>query len=113
MRVYYNVAMSKKAIVAFDGRQFSCAEGDKITVNRLSNPVGDVLSFGTVIAGIDGDSLLVADQVEKGTVQAVVKRHARLPKVTARKYRRRKSSRSLYVHRQPITEVEITAVTLS
>jgi len=104
--------MNKKAIVEFDGTQFSCAEGDVITVNHIDYSVGESILLGKVIATLDGDTLMVAEGSAQSEVHALVEEHVRLPKVVVRKYRRRKSSRSHYVHRQPATRLKITAINL-
>ena len=102
--------MSKRAIIAYDGRQFSCVEGDVITVNGISDAIGTKVVFDRVIACVDADSIAVGAKVKNGTVNATVERHERLPKVVSRKYRRRKSSRSQYAHRQPVTHLKIVSI---
>lgn len=102
--------MSKKAVIAYDGRQFSCAPGDVITVNRITDEVGKERTIGQVIAYVDEDTVVTGAQLKGTEVHATVEAHDRLPKVVARKYRRRKSSRSQHAHRQKITRLKITAI---
>lgn len=111
---YYDGCMSRKAIVAYDGRQLSCAEGDVIVVNRLPNEVGETVTIKPVIAYLDGTSMATdAKKLKSAAVEATVEAHERLAKVVTRKYRRRKSSRSQYAHRQPVTRLKITAITVA
>lgn len=104
--------MDKKAIVQYDGRQLSCVEGDVFIVNRLPNEVGETVTIKPVIAYLDGKSIATDEHELRGkAVEATVEAHERLGKVVTRKYRRRKSSRSQYTHRQPVTRIKITAIT--
>lgn len=109
--------MSRQAIIEYDGRQFSCVEGAVITVNRIPQQVGETVQIGRVIAYLDekagiitGKQLKQQSKAAAGGVTAMVEAQERLPKVVSRKYRRRKSSRSQYAHRQPVTRLKITAI---
>ena len=78
---------------------------------RLDAAVGDAVAFDQVLLVGEGANVKVgAPLVKGGKVEAKVVSQGREDKIMIIKFRRRKHYRRTQGHRQPFTEVEITAI---
>lgn len=103
--------MSDQAIIKTGGKQYRVAVGDKLRIEKLATDVGATVDFDEVLLVGSGDGVKVGTPMVDGAkVSAVVKNHGRGKKLIVYKFRRRKNYRRKNGHRQPFTEVEITAI---
>ncbi len=101
------------AIVEIAGQQFKVAKDQKVYVNRLQGEEGDSVSFDKVLLSGDGDNItLGAPAIDGALVGATITRHVKGDKVIVFKKKRRKGYRVKNGHRQSLTEISITGITL-
>jgi large subunit ribosomal protein L21 len=101
------------AIIEVGGRQEKVSVGDVLDVESIPNKKDKDVTFSHVLLLSDEDKISVGRPYVKGAkVAAEVLEHLRGKKVLSFKYRRRKSSRRLKGHRQSLTKVRITEITL-
>jgi large subunit ribosomal protein L21 len=102
------------AVIQTGGKQYKVAQNDVITVERLSGDAGTTIELGDVLAVSDGATLQVGSPLVPGAkVTAEVVEQTRGPKVIIFKKRRRQNSRRKNGHRQDLTVLKITSVTVS
>ena len=101
------------AIVEIAGQQFKVAKDQRVFVNRLAGEEGDSVSFDKVLLTGDGDSItLGAPAIEGALVDAKITKHLKGDKVIVFKKKRRKGYRVKNGHRQSLTEISITGITV-
>ena len=97
------------AIIATGGKQYRVSQGDVIYVEKLDNQVGDEVTFPVLMLG--GDTVEVGSPVLAGaTVKGKVLKQGKGQKIIVFKYKSKKNYRRKAGHRQPFTQVEITAI---
>ncbi len=97
------------AIIATGGKQYRVSEGDTIYIEKLDNEPGDEVTFPVLM--LSGDSVEVGNPyVEGANVIGKVVRQGKGEKIVILKYKSKKNYRRKAGHRQPFTQVEITAV---
>ena len=100
------------AVIKTGGKQYKVAAGEKIKVEQIAADVGQEIVLDQVLAVGDGAELQVGSPwVAGASVKATVVAQGRHDKVHIFKMRRRKHYRKSAGHRQPYTELEISAVT--
>ena len=100
------------AVIKTGGKQYKVAAGEKIKVEQIAADVGQEITIDQVLAVGAGTDLKVGTPLVAGAVvKATVVAHGRHDKVRIFKMRRRKHFRKQGGHRQPFTELEISAVT--
>lgn len=105
------VAVSDQAIIKTGGKQYRVAVGDKVRVEKLDLDVGAGIDFDQVLLIGQGAATKVGTPVVAGAkVSAKIVSHGRGKKLVVYKFRRRKMYRRKNGHRQPFTEVQITAI---
>jgi large subunit ribosomal protein L21 len=83
-----------EAIVKISGKQYRVAEGQRVTVDRLSNPVGEEVTFDQVLLLAHGDRTDIGTPVVSGAaVTAKVVAATRGPKIVVFKYKAKKRYR--------------------
>jgi large subunit ribosomal protein L21 len=98
------------AVIKTGGKQYRVAEGQKLRVERLPGNPGDSLNFDQVLF-VGGDSPKVGRPLVAGaSVSAQILGQDRAKKIIVFKLRRRKNYRRKQGHRQPYTELQITAI---
>ena len=103
--------MAMYAVIKTGGKQYRVASGQKLKVEKLAAEVGSELTLSEVLAVGEGDSLRVgAPTVEGASVVVNVVAHGLGDKVRIFKLRRRKHYKKAQGHRQPFTEIQITAI---
>lgn len=99
------------AIIETGGKQQKVSVGDVLDVERIAKKK-DVV-FNHVLLVCDGEKVEVGKPYLKSAkVGAQIIDQVRGPKVISFKYRRRKSSRRIHGHRQDLTRVKITEISL-
>jgi len=102
------------AVIQTGGKQYKVAQNDVITVERLAGEAGATIELAEVLAVSDGATVRFGSPVVPGAkVTAEVVEQTRGPKVIVFKKRRRQNSRRKNGHRQDLTVLKITGVTLS
>jgi large subunit ribosomal protein L21 len=101
------------AIIKAGGKQFRVSQGDTIAINRLTAEAGATTQFDQVLCHGEGKDLTVGSPTIPGAVvEGQVIEHFRGEKVVAFKYRRRKGYSRKVGHRQELSRVKITGITI-
>ncbi|HEU0135853.1 MAG TPA: 50S ribosomal protein L21 [Flavobacterium sp.] len=101
------------AIVEIAGQQFKVSKDLKVYVNRLTDKEGDAISFAKVLLLDDNGTVsLGAPAVEGASVEATVLQHLKGDKVIVFKKKRRKGYKKRNGHRQYLTQIQISGITL-
>ena len=101
------------AIVEIAGQQFKVSKDLKVYVNRLSDDEGAAISFAKVLLLDDNGTItLGAPAVEGASVEAKVLQHLKGDKVIVFKKKRRKGYKKTNGHRQYLTQIQISGITL-
>ena len=101
------------AIVEVGGHQWKVSEGTRLDVNRLPGDVGSQEALERVLAAHDGTRLHVGRPYVTGAkVLCEVVEQRQGPKTIAYHFRRRENWRKTVGHRQPLTRLHVTAITL-
>ena len=100
------------AIVEIAGKQFKVSKGDKIEVPKLkNNKEGDKVKVDKVLLKSDGKkSDIGTPYVSGSSVELLVKGHIKADKIRVFKKKPKKRYERTIGHRQPYTQVEVTAV---
>ncbi|MEO7131034.1 MAG: 50S ribosomal protein L21 [Dermatophilaceae bacterium] len=98
------------AIVRAGGRQEKVSVGDVLLVDKVKGQPGDSLEL-TPLLLVDGATVTSdADKLSKVSVQAEVVKAAKGPKIVIMKFKNKTGYRRRQGHRQPLTQVKITAI---
>ncbi len=101
------------AIVEIAGQQFKVSKDLKVYVNRLADKEGDAISFSKVLLLDDAGTItLGAPAVEGASVEATVLQHLKGDKVIVFKKKRRKGYKKRNGHRQYLTQIQISGITV-
>ncbi len=98
------------AVIRTGGKQYTVAQDDVLTVEKLDGDVGGTLTLGEVLL-LGGDAPKYgAPLVTGASVLAEIVEQGRGEKVVAFKKKRRKNTHRKRGHRQPFTKLKITAI---
>ncbi|GAB3111856.1 50S ribosomal protein L21 [Janibacter alkaliphilus] len=98
------------AIVRAGGRQEKVSVGDILLVNKVKGEAGDSLELQPLLV-VDGSTVTSdADKLAKVSVTAEVVGPAKGPKITIMKYKNKTGYKKRQGHRQPLTQIKITAI---
>ena len=98
------------AIVRAGGRQEKVSVGDTLLIDKTSGEAGDTISLQPLLV-VDGATVTSdASKLAKVKVTAEVVKAAKGPKITILKYKNKTGYRKRQGHRQPLTQVKITAI---
>ena len=101
------------AIVNINGVQTRVTPDEVIDVARLASDPGQSLTFEQVLLVADGDRITVGQPYLSGvTLTAEVVEHLRGPKLRIFKMKRRNDYRRRRGHRDELTRIKITAITV-
>ncbi len=104
-------AQVKHAIIETGGKQYRVAEGDVVFIEKLNVEAGEAVTFDKVLAVIDDEtSVFGAPVVEGATVSANVVKNGKSKKIRVYKMKPKKGYRNTKGHRQPYTQVQISAI---
>jgi len=97
------------AIIATGGKQYRVSEGDTIYIEKLDAKEDSEVSFPVLL--LSGDEVRTGTpEIEGASVTGKVIRHGRGQKIIVYKFKAKKNYRRKQGHRQPFTQVEITAI---
>lgn len=100
------------AIVRAGGRQEKVSVGDVLTIDKVKSgaQAGDTVELAPVLL-VDGSTVTTdADALSKAVVKAEVMGAAKGPKIVIQKYKNKTGYKKRQGHRQPLTQVKITAI---
>ena len=100
------------AIVRAGGRQEKVSVGDVLTIDKVSDGLaaGDTVELAPLLL-VDGSSVTTdADALGKVKVTAEVVGPTKGPKIIIQKYKNKTGYKKRQGHRQPLTQVKITAI---
>ncbi|MCQ2406744.1 MAG: 50S ribosomal protein L21 [Oscillospiraceae bacterium] len=101
----------KNAIIVTGGKQYRVAEGDVLFIEKLDVEAGDTVTFDTVLAVLDGETVTFGTPaVEGASVTASVIKNGKDKKIRVYKMKPKKGYRRTQGHRQPYTKVEIKTI---
>ena len=98
------------AIVRAGGRQEKVSVGDLLTIDKVEAQAGETVELAPVLL-VDGSAVTTdADALGKAKVTAEVVGAAKGPKIVIQKYKNKTGYKKRQGHRQPLTQVKITAI---
>ncbi|MCH5148874.1 MAG: 50S ribosomal protein L21 [Clostridiales bacterium] len=97
------------AIFDNGGKQYKVAVGDLVKVEKLNAKVGDTVDFPVILTA-DEKSIQTGKEVEGVKVKAEVVLQGKDKKIIVFKYKPKKNERKKQGHRQPYTQIKITAI---
>jgi large subunit ribosomal protein L21 len=98
------------AIVRAGGRQEKVSVGDVLLVDKVSAQAGETVELATLLL-VDGSTVTSdAEALAKVKVTAEVVQAAKGPKIIIQKYKNKTGYKKRQGHRQPLTQVKITAI---
>ena len=104
--------MSAYAIVKTGGKQYKVAVGDVVEVEKLEGEPGTEHTFPAVLF-VDGDEVTTdADTLAKVSVTGKVVEQTKGPKIRIHKFKNKTGYHKRHGHRQKLTRVEVTAISL-
>lgn len=99
------------AVIQTGGKQHRVSEGERLKVEKLPADVGNEVSLDVLMVGGDDTQPKVGTPLVDGaSVKAKVLSHGKGKKIRVFKKKRRKGYHRTLGHRQPCTELEITAI---
>jgi large subunit ribosomal protein L21 len=99
------------AVIRTGGKQERVAEGQRLRVELLGQPVGAEVSLEPVLV-VDGTNVLATPAELAGvSVTAKVVGEEKGPKINAMTYKNKSNQRRRWGHRQHYDTLEITAIT--
>src|SRR5690554_5652143 len=99
------------AIVKTGGKQYKVAVGDVVRVELLDAEQGHEIQFDDVLAISNDEGFKAGNPfIDGAKVKATVLGHGKGKKLVVFKYKPKKDYRKKQGHRQPFTEIEITAI---
>lgn len=99
------------AVLKQGGHQYKVSPGDVIQIEKIEAEKGQDVELEEVLLLRSGDKLEIGEpRVVGASVRAKVLRQDKSPKIEVYKFKRRKGFERRYGHRQPFTELKITAI---
>ena len=97
------------AIFENGSKQYKVAVGDLVKVEKLNANVGTTVTFPVVLTA-DDKGIQVGKEVEKVKVTCEVVAQGKEKKIIVFKYKAKKNERKKQGHRQPYTQLKVTAI---
>lgn len=99
------------AVIKAGGKQYRVSAGEKLRIERIDGDVGSEVQLNEVLMVGAGDAVQVGAPLVSGvSVTGKILAHGLGDKVKIFKMRRRKHYQKHQGHRQPYTDVQITAI---
>jgi large subunit ribosomal protein L21 len=98
------------AIIKTGGKQYLVQPGDKIKVEKLEQKEGETVVFSDVLLVEKDNKVEIGTPNVKAEVEAKVLSQGKNEKVIIFKYKPKKRESRKIGHRQPYTEIQITAI---
>ncbi len=97
------------AVIRTGGKQYRVAQGDRVKVEKLAGEVGGKVNFEVLLVGGDGEATVGKPVIAGAAVEGEIVAQGKHKKVIH--FRKKKEGwTKKRGHRQPYTEVLITAV---
>ncbi len=97
------------AIFENGSKQYKASVGDVVKVEKLNAEVGATVTFPVILTA-DEKGIQVGKEVEKVLVTAEVVAQGKDKKIIVFKYKSKKNERKKQGHRQPYTQIKVTAI---
>ena len=97
------------AIFENGSKQYKASVGDVVKVEKLNAEVGATVEFPVILTA-DEKGIQAGAEVAKVKVVAEVVSHGKDKKIIVFKYKAKKNERKKQGHRQPYTQIKITAI---
>lgn len=97
------------AIFENGSKQYKVSVGDLLKVEKLNAAVGATVQFPVVLKA-DENGILAGKEVEALKVTAEVVSQGKERKIIVFKYKAKKNERKKQGHRQPYTQIKVTAI---
>ncbi|GMA18805.1 50S ribosomal protein L21 [Arsenicicoccus piscis] len=98
------------AIVRAGGRQEKVSVGDVLIIDKVTDKPGETIELQPLLL-VDGATVTTdADKLAKVKVTAQVVKATKGPKITILKYKNKTGYRKRQGHRQPTTQIKVTAI---
>jgi large subunit ribosomal protein L21 len=101
------------AVIRTGGKQYRVAPNDVIAVERLDAEAGSSIELSEVLMVGGGTPQVGSPLVAGASVRATVLEQGKGPKIIVFKKRRRKNSRRRTGHRQRLTVLRVTDITVA
>jgi large subunit ribosomal protein L21 len=99
------------AVIQTGGKQYRVNEGTVLRIEKLPADAGATVEFSDVLVVGEGADVKIGKPIVSGAkVTATVQSHGKADKVRIVKFRRRKHYLRQGTHRQPYTEIKVTAI---
>lgn len=98
------------AVVQSGGKQYTVSENDVISVEKLSNAVGDKVTLDVMLISDNGNVVAGNPFVAGAVCEAEVVAHGKGDKIVVFKYKPKKNERKKQGHRQPFTQLKILSI---
>jgi large subunit ribosomal protein L21 len=100
------------AIVRAGGRQEKVSVGDVLIIDKVSGTAGDSIDL-TPLLVVDGSTVTSdASKLAKVSVKAEVVGPVKGPKITIMKFKNKTGYRKRQGHRQHLTQIKVTEITV-
>jgi len=100
------------AVIKSGGKQYKLKEGDKVRLEKLNKKKGDKIIFGDILLVADDNKVEIGQPfLKKAKIEGKVVKEGRGKKIQVIKYKSKTRYRRKIGHRQPYTEVQISAIT--
>jgi large subunit ribosomal protein L21 len=100
------------AIVKTGGKQYKVAVDDVLTVEKIVGEPGAEITFPALLV-VDGDDVTTdLDALAAASITATVVEHTKGPKIRIHKFKNKTGYHKRQGHRQPLTKVQVTGITL-
>lgn len=101
-------------VVETGGKQYKISKNEVFCVEKLDCEEGHDIKLDKILLAKDGNSIHVGSPYLKGSsVVCTAIGQIRQPKVTAFKYKRRKSEKKTIGHRQSATKLKVKEITIA
>ena len=101
------------AVIETGGKQYKVTEKDIIDIERVEGDSGKKIVFDKVLVAGEGENIECGTPLlDSAEVKAEIVEHLRGKKLTVFKMKRRKGYRKKHGHRQELTRVKITKISV-
>ena len=99
------------AVIKTGGKQYRVEPGQKLKIEKLAPKEDGSVIFDAVLMKEEGEKIIIGTpQIIGATVEAKLVKQGRAKKVIVFRYHSKTRYKKKKGHRQPFTEVEITAI---
>ena len=98
------------AVIETGGKQYKVTVDEVIFIEKLNVEANDTVTFDVVAVGSDDGIKVGAPYVEGAKVTAQVLKNGKGKKIRVATYKPKKGEKRTMGHRQPYTQVKITAI---